>query len=320
MVKYSFVLPAYKARFFKKAIDSILNQTYKEFELIIVNDASPEDLDIIVNSYDDYRIRYYVNEQNIGGKNLVAQWNHCLEYAKGEYVILASDDDIYSPFYLDKMDELVCKYPEVNVFRPRVMFIDGNGELCSYASTEGFLKEKVNSLEFVHSLVYDRIGSGIPFYIFKKSSLNQIGGFIDFPLAWFSDDATVIKLSDKGIVYSSEILFYFRMSGENITTKQNAKITLLKKMEATQHFYNFLRFHLNSLKNITKEEQVLLTDVNKAFLSYFFCNKIVNQIFNSSCSVAISVFPTVWKMDFVPKIKLIERYIKYLTRKFCCFL
>ena len=96
-MKYSFILPAYKARFFREALDSILSQTNKDFDLIIVNDASPEDLDSIVRSYNDSRIRYYVNEKNIGGKDLVAQWNHCLEYAKGEYVILASDDDVYSP-------------------------------------------------------------------------------------------------------------------------------------------------------------------------------------------------------------------------------
>ena len=56
-IKYSFVLPAYKAKYFREAIDSILNQTYADFELVIVNDASPEDLDSIVNSYDDKRIR-----------------------------------------------------------------------------------------------------------------------------------------------------------------------------------------------------------------------------------------------------------------------
>ena len=78
MVKYSFVLPAYKACFFREAIESILNQTYSEFELIIVNDASPEDLDSIVNSYSDERIRYYRNKENIGGRDLVAQWNECL--------------------------------------------------------------------------------------------------------------------------------------------------------------------------------------------------------------------------------------------------
>ena len=95
MTKYSFVLPAYKACYFKEALESILNQTYSDFELIIVNDASPEDLDSIVSEFDDSRITYYTNETNIGGKDLVEQWNKSLTYAKGEYVILASDDDVY---------------------------------------------------------------------------------------------------------------------------------------------------------------------------------------------------------------------------------
>ena len=119
-MKYSFVLPAYKARFFREAIDSILNQTYPDFELIIVNDASPENLDSIVESYDDERIRYYKNEKNLGGHDLVAQWNHSISYASGEYIILASDDDTYSLEYLERMNEMVEKYPQANVFRPRI--------------------------------------------------------------------------------------------------------------------------------------------------------------------------------------------------------
>lgn len=148
MPKYSFVLPAYKARFFKEALDSILAQTYKDFELIIVNDASPEDLDSIVKSYDDSRIRYYVNEENIGGKDLVAQWNHCLEYVNGEYVILASDDDLYHLEYLERMNVLVDKYPEVNVFRPRVQLIDESNSITHIA---GVLNEYTSQLEFIYN-------------------------------------------------------------------------------------------------------------------------------------------------------------------------
>ena len=64
-MKFSITIPAYKRSYLKEAIDSCLAQTYKDFELIIVNDASPEDLDSIVNSYSDNRIRYYKNETNI---------------------------------------------------------------------------------------------------------------------------------------------------------------------------------------------------------------------------------------------------------------
>lgn len=244
MNKYSFVLPAYKARFFKEAIDSILAQTYTDFELIIVNDASPEDLESIVKSYSDPRIRYYRNEQNIGGKDLVAQWNHCLEYAKGEYIILASDDDVYFPQYLEKMDTLVQKYPDVNVFRSRMQIINGEGEICDLESS---FKEYSTTLEFVYAWMKGYIKSGIPFYLFKKSSLESIGGFVSFPLAWFSDDATVISLSKDGVVCCSDILFSFRHSGESITTKQNDKIALRSKLEAMSSFYPLLRDMINKI-------------------------------------------------------------------------
>ena len=218
-MKYSFVLPAYKARFFKEAIDSILAQTYTEFELIIVNDASPEDLDAIVRSYDDPRIRYYVNEQNIGGKDLVAQWNHCLEYAQGEYVILASDDDVYFPHYLEKMDVLVCKYPDVNVFRPRVQIIDEQGELKSVC---GCIAERVSIFEYW--CYWGTVGSAIGHIIFRRSSLCEKGGFVNFPMGWCADDATILMMGDRGICFEREILYSFRNSGENISSKLNKKI------------------------------------------------------------------------------------------------
>ena len=236
-MKYSFVLPAYKARFFKEALDSILSQTYKDFELIIVNDASPEDLGSIVKSYDDSRIRYYVNEQNIGGKDLVAQWNHCLEYAIGEYIILASDDDVYHVEYLEKMDKLVCQYPAVNVFRPRIKWINYDG--CTI-NIEPKIKELMSQIDFIYLYSKGSISRGIQFYLFKKRALLNIKGFINFPLAWFSDDATVMKLSRDKIISTNEILFSFRDSGLNISSTINNKEMLLHKLFAAELFYSWL--------------------------------------------------------------------------------
>ena len=58
-------IPAYKATYLKEAIDSVLNQTYTKFELIIVNDKSPENIEEIISTYNDKRIRYYKNEDNL---------------------------------------------------------------------------------------------------------------------------------------------------------------------------------------------------------------------------------------------------------------
>ena len=83
-IKFSVTVPAYKAQFLAECIDSILTQTYKNFELIIVNDASPQDLDCIVSKYDDPRIRYYKNEVGFGAEHGVGNWNKCLEYTTGD--------------------------------------------------------------------------------------------------------------------------------------------------------------------------------------------------------------------------------------------
>jgi hypothetical protein len=81
---FSFIMPCYKRQFLGKAIESILAQTYDDFELVVVNDASPEKLYEVVNSISDPRLRYEENITNLGGRDLVACWNFNLSN-RGEW-------------------------------------------------------------------------------------------------------------------------------------------------------------------------------------------------------------------------------------------
>ena len=83
-IKFSITIPAYKDKYLKETIDSVLAQTYTHFEVVIVNDASPYDLDSIVSQYTDPRIRYFKNEKNCGARNVVDNWNICLSHATGD--------------------------------------------------------------------------------------------------------------------------------------------------------------------------------------------------------------------------------------------
>ena len=96
-VKFSVTIPAYKDKYLGETIDSVLAQTYSNFEVVIVNDASPYDLDSIVAQYDDPRIRYFKNEKNCGARHVVDNWNICLGHATGEYLICMGDDDNLTP-------------------------------------------------------------------------------------------------------------------------------------------------------------------------------------------------------------------------------
>lgn len=300
-IKYSFVLPAYKARFFREALDSILAQTYKDFELIIVNDASPEDLDSIVKSCDDPRIRYYVNEQNIGGKDLVAQWNHCLEYAEGDYIILASDDDVYFPQYLEKMDALVQKYPEVNVFRPRIQYIDENGNVWKES---GVCEEKVSAIGYLEGFLNGSIDSGIPFYVFNKVVLQKNGGFVNFPLAWGADNATVMLMSRNGMCISNEYLFAFRMSGDNISMV-NIYDVIKTKLYSEIQSYKFTIEYINNLTNKKETVKILKRHLDRLHRS------LTAAELNSMTFVdAIKITPELFRLPWATPNFIFKRVLK----------
>lgn len=250
---FSFILPAWKGRFLYDSMASILAQTYKDFELVVVDDSSPDDIKGIIENFKDRRVKYYRNEKNIGGHDLVAQWNHCLEYAKGDYVILATDDDLYEPEFLEDMVSLIEKYKDVNLFRSRILQVDSNNNILDI---DACYKELLSKDEFVYHILHGMKG-GIPQYVFKTSVLKERDGFIKFPLAWGSDDATAILMSDQGVATTQEHLVRFRWSNVNISNDQR---TMPIKIKSRLLFYHWLLNHHEPIK--LKDEKSLFLHKN----------------------------------------------------------
>jgi|GEM_PF-944650 len=97
----SIVLPTYKrAHVLPYAIRSVLNQTYTNLELIIVDDNSPDDTSAVVTSFNDSRIRYVKNDPNL---KLPRALNRGFALAQGEYLTWTSDDNIFAPNAIEKM-------------------------------------------------------------------------------------------------------------------------------------------------------------------------------------------------------------------------
>jgi glycosyltransferase involved in cell wall biosynthesis len=96
----SVVMPVYNnSEFLSKAIQSILNQTFKNFELIILDDGSEEDVEAIISDFNDTRIRFYKNDRNIG---LTKSLNICLDLTKGDFIARHDSDDIVVKTKLEK--------------------------------------------------------------------------------------------------------------------------------------------------------------------------------------------------------------------------
>lgn len=235
-MKYTFLLPAYKAKYLDKALDSIKRQTFVDFQVIVSDDCSPENLhDIVLPYLNDTRFSYRRNEKNIGGHSLVEHWNLLVSLCDTEFFIMASDDDIYEPNFLEELDKLVCKYPAVDLFHARAQVIDENDEVTK---KDAVYPELASQIEFLSFYGYLGHVECVPNYIYRTERMKEMGGFVDFPLAWCSDTATNNLMAQNGCATSSQLLFSFRMSGVNISSisKNNKKITL-KKLEAAYLFH-----------------------------------------------------------------------------------
>ena len=217
-IKISVTVPAYKAQFLAECIDSILAQTYKNFELIIVNDASPHDLDSIVSKYDDPRIRYYKNEIGFGAEHVVGNWNKCLEYATGDYIICMGDDDKLLSCCLEEYVKLIEKYPGLGVYHGWTEIIDENSEITNILQP---LPEK----ESVYSLIYSRLSGRTQFigdFLFDVALLRDKGGFYDLPYAWGSDNISVFRAAEKdGIAHTQVPVFQYRSNSQSISSSSH---------------------------------------------------------------------------------------------------
>ena len=228
-------MPAYKAAFLRQALESIVNQTCPRWELVVVDDCSPEPLKEIVDSFVDSRIRYIRNESNIGGSDLVAQWNHSISFAEGDYIVLAADDDIYKPLFCEEVVRLAEKYPAVDLIHSSVEQIDEDG---NHLWNDSILPEFTSKYEYLNWWLTGRSFTCIGNFAFKRTSLLRMGGFMNFPCAFGSDIATPISLSKNGVANTQEMLFCFRQSSQHLSADSSR---FKEKLEGISMLSEFLR-------------------------------------------------------------------------------
>lgn len=234
-VFFSIAIPAFKSSFLHECLDSIITQEYNAFEIIIVNDHSPENLDEIVSGFQDARIRYYKNEVGFGAEHVVGNWNKCLEYAKGDFIICMGDDDRLKPNFLADLNELINKYPDLDVYYSRTEIINEKSE------TVRVLEERPER-ESVYEMIQRRKDGRSMFigdYCYHTSVLREKGGFFDLPFAWGSDAITAYMMAgQKGIANTREPGFQYRVNSQTISSSST---NVEGKMEAIMKERNW--FH-----------------------------------------------------------------------------
>lgn len=257
-IKISVSIPAFKDKYLKETIDSVLAQTYPNYEVVIVNDASPYDLDCIVGQYDDSRIRYFKNEKNCGARNVVDNWNICLSYATGDYLICMGDDDNLKPRCLQDFVDLIEKYPHLDLYHARSEIIDDNSNFVC-------LLEERPEWESVFSLMYNPRNTHLGDWLFKTETLRKNGGFYKLPYGWQSDDISAfIAASIHGVANTKEVGFQYRGNGLSISHDMKS---IDDKIEAVRHSINWRIQFVSNNKPDNVEDQRLAELIKQEALS-----------------------------------------------------
>ncbi len=161
----SVIMPVYNAeKYVKEAINSILTQTYTNFEFIIINDGSTDNSLQLVLEFNDRRIKLFDNEYN---KGLVFSLNKAIELAKGQYLARMDADDISMPTRLEEQMKFLVNYPNIDLVGTSAYIINNKGKQIKTWHVKTNLNDLKKVLLFGSPFIH-------PTIIVKKETLMKI--------------------------------------------------------------------------------------------------------------------------------------------------
>lgn len=205
----SIIVPVYNSeRYVGATLNSLVSQTFKDFEIIIVNDASTDNSKGVIDSFSfDRRIRYFDNDSNLGtGRTL----NHGHEFAKGKYVTWCSSDNIYFPNFIEvfvkAFDSISKQCHPVEYLYADFTYIDAQGRRLANSDV---IHKPIPKTDLVNG--YD---FGIAF-MYTKSLWDKTGPYWDRICEDYHWTVRAMQHTDPALIQG--ILAAFRVHGNQIT-------------------------------------------------------------------------------------------------------
>ena len=239
MKRLAIIIPAYKATFLPAALDSITAQTCKDFTLYVGDDCSPEPIGSIVEQYKDkVNLVYQRFDTNLGGKDLVAQWERCIAMSKEEpYIWLFSDDDVMEPNCVEELLKQIEKTEGAyGVYHFNVDIINERG---AFKCRKQDYPAVLSAYRFYCGKNSMRLSAFVVENVFSRKVYERFGGFMKYDLAWGSDIATwIVFCGEKGMCTVPHARIKWRQSSQNISPNYSRQIAE-RKLRADQNLLNW---------------------------------------------------------------------------------
>lgn len=254
--KVSVLIPTYNyARYLPEAIESVLEQEFQDFEMVIVDDCSSDDSRSVIRHYAavDGRIRFRFNPVNLG---MVGNWNYCLSQARGEYVqFLFGDDKLASRKTLGKMAGLLDQNPSAVLAAAARNIIDDNSnilEIAAHLGASGVYRGRdviTRCLEKNANLI------GEPSVVMLRRT--DAGRGFDARYRQIPDLEMWFHLLEKGnAVYTSEPLCSFRRH-----PRQQTEVNRINQVGERENMELLAGYFVSPWLNVRQRPQLLFSQI-----------------------------------------------------------
>lgn len=235
MPKVSVILTSFNhEKYIREAIDSVLNQTFTDFELIIWDDASADGSWAVINSYSDPRIKSFRNE--VSKRGIYGINKAISEVASGEYIAIHHSDDVWEPNKLEKQVSYLDAHPEIGAVFTWVQIIDEHGV---NSTGDWFDQENKTQWQWLNQLLLEQNHLNHPSVLIRKQCYQDVGVYryglaqtgdaemwsrviIKFPIHVIQEKLTKHRLfSDKSNTSGGRIEVAIRASNEWNVLREN---------------------------------------------------------------------------------------------------
>lgn len=197
--------------YLKQALQSALNQTYSNLDIIVSDNCSKDNTEKVVRGFSDSRIRYYRQKENIGPNN---NFNFCLKQAKGDYFLLLQDDDMIDQDFVETCMKNAGYDTKFGIIRTGTRLIESQGNVLFE------IENKVEGLsfeDFILGWFRDKTSWYLCSTLFNTTKLRAIGGF-QSKRNLLQDGVAIAQLASKyDRVDVQDVKASFRKHGDEIT-------------------------------------------------------------------------------------------------------
>lgn len=302
MIKYSFIVPVYNTeKFLKKCLDSLVNQTYKDFEIIVVNDGSTDKSSNIISKYQKkYKNVIVIDKENEG---LSMARNRGVQKSSGKYIIFVDSDDYVSNKLLEEVDK---KIDDSDILRFQIATEDEEYTKINEYHEEGF--ESMCGYDAFKYLSSYHFVEPAWCYVIRKNY--YIGNKFSFKKDVYHEDFGLIPY----VIYKSRkvksidfIGYYYIQRNGSIMNNNDYKKTVKKAFDMLEQYKTMRLF----AKNINRKN-----NLDDYFLSYISNSVIVKarELKKDEKKVYINELKKLNVFDGVIVNTRIRRFKKYLMK------